>query len=93
MSESQVPRRLAAIVIADVAGYSRMMERPMEADEPGTFNRFRVFRADIVEPATLRYRGRVGKSTGDGSFGAGLGSGSASSQGPDTRLIEPESTT
>jgi TolB-like protein/class 3 adenylate cyclase/Flp pilus assembly protein TadD len=55
-------RRLAAVVVADIVGYSRMME----ADESGTLARVRALQTEIVEPTTHRYRGRVVKTTGDG---------------------------
>jgi adenylate cyclase len=62
MAESRLTRRLAAIVVADVVGYTRLME----TDESGTFDRLRAIRAEIVEPTTSRFRGRIVKSTGDG---------------------------
>lgn len=62
MSASTPERRLAAVVIADVVGYTRLME----ADESGTFDRLKAVRADLVEPTTAQYKGRVIKSTGDG---------------------------
>ncbi len=55
-------RRLAAILAADVVGYSRLMER----DEAGTFERLRQRRTEVVEPAILRHHGRVFKLMGDG---------------------------
>ena len=55
-------RRLAAILAADVAGYSRLIG----ADEEGTLNRLRALRAEIVDPAIAQYRGRMVKTTGDG---------------------------
>src|SRR5215467_465608 len=55
-------RRLAAILAADVAGYSRLMG----ADEEGTLNRLRSIRADVIEPRIARHRGRIVKTTGDG---------------------------
>jgi adenylate cyclase len=55
-------RRLAAILAADVAGYSRLMG----ADEEGTLNRLRTIRVDIIEPPIARHRGRIVKTTGDG---------------------------
>jgi class 3 adenylate cyclase len=55
-------RRLAAVLIADVAGYSRMMER----DETGTHLRLQNLRTCIVEPALVRHGGRITRSTGDG---------------------------
>jgi len=55
-------RRLAAILAADVAGYSRLIG----ADEEGTLNRLRVIRAEVVDPSIAQYRGRIVKTTGDG---------------------------
>jgi adenylate cyclase len=55
-------RRLAAILAADVAGYSRLIG----ADESGTLNRLRSIRAEIVDPSIAQYRGRIVKTTGDG---------------------------
>ena len=55
-------RRLAAILAADVAGYSRLLR----ADEGGTLNQLRSIRVDIIEPTIARYRGRIVKTTGDG---------------------------
>jgi TolB-like protein len=62
MSENELTRRLAAIVVADVVGYSRLME----ADESGTFDRMRTIRSELVDPKTSQFRGRVVKGTGDG---------------------------
>src|SRR5712691_9520735 len=55
-------RRLAAILAADVAGYSRLIG----ADEEGTPNRLRSIRADMIDPKISEHRGRVVKTTGDG---------------------------
>jgi adenylate cyclase len=55
-------RRLAAILAADVAGYSRLIG----ADEQGTLNRLRTARTEIADPAIARHRGRIVKTTGDG---------------------------
>jgi adenylate cyclase len=54
-------RRLAAVLLADVAGYSRLMER----DDAGTHQRLREIRADIIDPALTRHRGRPVRSKGD----------------------------
>jgi class 3 adenylate cyclase len=54
-------RRLAAILAADVAGYSRLMG----ADEEGTLNRLKAHRRELVDPKIREHRGRV-KTTGDG---------------------------
>ena len=55
-------RRLAAILAADVAGYSRLIE----ADEEGTLARLRVLRAEILDPKIAEHRGRLVKTAGDG---------------------------
>ena len=57
-------RRLAAILAADVAGYSRLIG----ADEEGTLNRLRSIRADIIDPKIAEHGGRIVKTTGDGLF-------------------------
>jgi class 3 adenylate cyclase/TolB-like protein len=54
-------RRLAAVLLADVAGYSRMMER----DESGTHQRLREVRATITDPTIAAHHGRVVRSKGD----------------------------
>jgi adenylate cyclase len=55
-------RRLAAILAADVAGYSRLIG----ADEEGTLNRLRSIRAEFIDPKITEHRGRIVKTTGDG---------------------------
>jgi len=55
-------RRLAAILAADVAGYSRLIG----ADEAGTLGRLRTIRAELIDPAIVMHRGRLVKTTGDG---------------------------
>ena len=55
-------RRLAAILAADVVGYSRLMG----ADEVGTLTSLKSHRRDLVNPAITEYRGRIVKTTGDG---------------------------
>src|SRR3954452_11940328 len=57
-------RRLAAILAADVAGYSRLMGR----DEPGTLERLRAHRREEVEPLVAGHRGRVVNWAGDGAL-------------------------
>jgi adenylate cyclase len=61
MSE-QPQRRLAAILAADVAGYSRLMGE----DETGTLTALRRFRAHLLEPAVAHHHGQIVKSMGDG---------------------------
>ena len=63
---SEVTRRLAGILAADVVGYSAMIG----ADEPGTLARVRALRADVVEPLAAAHEGRVFKTTGDGFLAA-----------------------
>jgi adenylate cyclase len=55
-------RKLAAILAADVAGYSRLME----LDEAGTFERLKAHRVELVEPAIAAHRGSIFKLMGDG---------------------------
>jgi len=55
-------RRLAAILAADVAGYSRLIG----SDEEGTLNRLRSIREEIIDPKVTEHRGRIVKTTGDG---------------------------
>jgi adenylate cyclase len=55
-------RRLAAILAADVAGYSRLIG----VDEEGTLERLRALRLDTIDPAIREHRGRIVKTTGDG---------------------------
>ena len=55
-------RRLTAILAADVAGYSRLME----ADEEGTHERLRAHLRELIEPKIAEHRGRIVKNTGDG---------------------------
>jgi adenylate cyclase len=57
-----VERRLAAILAADVAGYSRLMG----SDEEGTHERLRADLRELVEPKIKEHRGRTVKNTGDG---------------------------
>jgi adenylate cyclase len=62
MPEQAVERKLAAILAADVAGYSRLIGR----DEEGTLRRLRVLRRELVDPSIANNRGRIVKTTGDG---------------------------
>src|SRR4030095_16772035 len=55
-------RRLAAIVAADVAGYSRLMGR----DESGTLAALKILRREVVDPPIATHGGRLVKTTGDG---------------------------
>jgi TolB-like protein/class 3 adenylate cyclase len=60
--ELTATRRLAAILAADVAGYSRLME----ADEEGTLARLNAHRRELIDPKIAERRGRIVKTTGDG---------------------------
>jgi adenylate cyclase len=55
-------RRLAAVLAADMVGYSRLME----VDEAGTLARLKTHRIELVDPAITKNRGRIIKTTGDG---------------------------
>ena len=60
MSET---RKLAAILVADVVGYSRLTG----ADEDRTLARLRGLRSDLIDPAIAAHHGRIVKRTGDGA--------------------------
>jgi TolB-like protein/class 3 adenylate cyclase len=60
--EARVDRRLAAILAADVADYSRLMG----IDEEGTLQELKAHRKDLVDPKIAEHRGRIVKTTGDG---------------------------
>jgi adenylate cyclase len=62
MAEKRSQRRLAAILAADVVGYSRLME----ADEAGTLAALKARRRDVLEPLVARHKGRIFKIVGDG---------------------------
>jgi TolB-like protein/class 3 adenylate cyclase len=62
VSRERVERRLAAILAADVAGYSRLMGR----DEAGTLARLRAHRRELIDPKIVEHKGRIVKTTGDG---------------------------
>ena len=62
MAEERIQRRLAAILAADVVGYSRLVE----ADEAGAVARLRTIQTGLIEPAVARDGGRVVKLMGDG---------------------------
>ena len=61
MSET---RKIAAILVADVVGYSRLAG----ADEDRTLSRLQGLRSDLIDPAIAAHRGRIVKRTGDGSL-------------------------
>ncbi len=62
VSGDRVERRLAAILAADVAGYSRLMG----ADEEGTLERLKALRRELLDPKIAEHHGRLVKTTGDG---------------------------
>jgi adenylate cyclase len=62
MGEERVLRRLAAILAADVVGYTRLME----ADEQGTLARLKSLRREVLQPKAKQHGGRIFKTTGDG---------------------------
>ena len=62
MTDERVERRLAAVLAADVAGYSRLMGR----NEERTLAGLKTFRKTIVDPTIAAHRGRIAKTTGDG---------------------------
>jgi adenylate cyclase len=80
-------RRLAAILAADVAGYSRLIE----ADEGGTLQALKAIRAELIDPTIAAHNGRLVKTTGDGllvEFGSVVDSRSRSLAGPATRRVD-----
>jgi TolB-like protein/class 3 adenylate cyclase len=62
VESERVQRRLAAILAADVAGYSRLIG----VDEEGTLARLRALRCEVIDPAITSHSGRIVKTTGDG---------------------------
>jgi class 3 adenylate cyclase len=62
MAEARVERRLAAILAADVAGYSRLMG----VDEEGTLEALKACRRELTDPKIAEHHGRIVKTTGDG---------------------------
>jgi adenylate cyclase len=62
LAAERVERKLAAILAADVAGYSRLMG----ADEEGTLARLKAHRRELIDPKIAEHRGRIVKTTGDG---------------------------
>src|SRR6266851_1270258 len=62
MEQRHVERKLAAILAADVAGYSRLMG----ADEEGTLAQLKAHRRALVDPKIKEHRGKIIKTTGDG---------------------------
>ena len=64
MVQQRVERKLVSVVVADVVGYSRLME----LDEEGTHARLNVIQRDLLKPKISEYRGRIIKNTGDGAL-------------------------
>ena len=64
MAEARVERRLAAILAADIAGYSRLMG----VDEEGTLAALKACRREFIDPKIAEHRGRIVKTTGDGAL-------------------------
>ena len=64
MVEERMQRRLAAILVSDVVGYSGMMA----VDENGTLTRLKALRAEVFDPVIERHGGRIFKNTGDGAL-------------------------
>ena len=64
MAEARVERRLAAILAADVAGYSHLMG----VDEEGTLAALKTYRREIIDPKIAEHRGRIVKTAGDGAL-------------------------
>src|SRR6185369_12879156 len=64
MAQARVERRLAAILAADVAGYSRLMG----ADEEGTLTALKACRRELIDPKIAEHSGRIVKTTGDGAL-------------------------
>ena len=64
MAAEQFERKLAAILAADVVGYSRLMGE----DEAGTHARLKALRKELIEPKIAEHRGRIVKLTGDGAL-------------------------
>ncbi len=64
MTEQRVQRRLAAILAADVVGYSALMQRAEEA----TYAEFERLKRELIEPSLSRHEGQLIKTTGDGAL-------------------------
>jgi adenylate cyclase len=64
MAEERLQRRLAAILSADVVGYSRLMGN----DEAGTLSRLNALRRDLIDPTIAAHSGRIVKLIGDGTL-------------------------
>jgi adenylate cyclase len=64
MGDKRVERRLAAILAADVVGYSRLVG----IDEEGTLAALKALRKSLIDPKITEHRGRIVKNTGDGAL-------------------------
>ena len=64
MAEERLKRRLAAILSADVVGYSRLMG----IDEAGTLSRLNALRRELIDPTIAAHSGRTVKLLGDGAL-------------------------
>lgn len=62
MAGERIERRLAAVLAADVAGYSKLMG----ADEVGTLQALKAHRRELIDPSITTFKGRIVKTTGDG---------------------------
>ena len=67
-AEERIERRLTAILAADVAGYSRLVE----ADEEGTLAQWKAHWSVLIEPTIKEYHGRIVRVIGDGTRSAFL---------------------
>ena len=65
MAAPEVERRMAAILVADVVGYSRLVER----DEAGTLAAIKALRREVIDINIARHRGRIVRLMGDGRRG------------------------
>jgi class 3 adenylate cyclase len=64
MATARAERRLAAILAADVVGYSRLVEH----DEAGTLSALKVLRREVIDPLLAEHQGRIVKLMGDGAL-------------------------
>jgi adenylate cyclase len=64
MAEARVARRLAAILAADIVGYSRLMS----TDEEATLAALKACRRELIDPKIAEHGGRIVKTTGDGAL-------------------------
>jgi class 3 adenylate cyclase len=64
MAKASMERRLAAILVADVVGYSRLVEH----DEAGTLSALKALRREVIDPLLAEHHGRIVKLLGDGAI-------------------------